>query len=139
MTDTEARLRRLEDERAIVDVLYAYTHAVDYNLEEEFVDCFAEDATLHWKDALVGRAAIREAFRAHMHPEDVFHKHLTLEPRVEVDGDRATARSYLVYIDDSPEGPRIRSYGRYRDAFVRCADGRWRFYERASELEARRA
>jgi 3-phenylpropionate/cinnamic acid dioxygenase small subunit len=43
--------------------------------------------------------------------------------RVEVDGDRATARSYFRYYRDADRTPTLAAMGVYDDAFVRSADG----------------
>jgi ketosteroid isomerase-like protein len=136
----EDRVRLLEDERAIVQTLYTYGHGIDYDLEPEFLDCWTSDAVLHWpdRDPLVGREAIAAAFRAHTHAPDVFHKHFIAEPRIVIEGDRATSDCYFARVDQYDEGPQIRSFGRYRDVLVRCPDGRWRFQERRTEREARR-
>jgi ketosteroid isomerase-like protein len=136
----ERRVAGLEDERAILHTLYTYGHGIDYNLESEYLDCWTEDAVLHWpaRPPLVGRQSIGDAFRAHTHAPAVFHKHFIAEPRIVIDGDRATSDCYFARLDDYAEGPQIRSFGRYRDVLERGADGRWRFTERRCEREARR-
>jgi ketosteroid isomerase-like protein len=136
----EERVRELEDERAILRTLYSYGHGLDYGLEEQFLDCWTEDAVLIWPDRppLVGREAIAAAFRAHTHAPDFFHKHVIVEPRIDIDGDRASSECYFARWDDYEQGPEIRSFGRYRDVLIRCPDGRWRFQERRTEREARR-
>jgi ketosteroid isomerase-like protein len=136
----EERLIRLEDERAILRTLYSYGHGIDYDLEDEFLDCWTQDAVLHWPDRtpIAGHQALAEAFRAHTHAPRAFHKHVIVEPRIEIDGDRATVDCYFARLDDYADGPAIRSFGRYRDVLVRCTDGRWRFTERHTEREARR-
>ena len=130
----------LEDERAILHTLYTYGHGIDYGLEDEYANCWTEDAVLFWpaRDPLVGRAAIVEAFRNHTHAPEKFHKHFIAEPRIVIDGDRATADCYFTRADDYEEGPQMRSFGRYRDVLVRGVDGGWRFAERRCEREARR-
>ena len=45
-TDIEQRLRKLEDEKAILDTLYAYGHHLDAGLEDAWIDCWTEDAVL---------------------------------------------------------------------------------------------
>ena len=102
MTSMEERLRLLEDERAILETLYAYGHGLDYGLEDDFMVCWTEDAVLLWPD-------------------------------------RASAESMFARLDDYACGPAVRSFGRYRDSLVRCADGHWRFTERFAEREATRA
>lgn len=136
MSDLEARLRRLEDERAILDVLHAYGHSIDYGDRALWIDCWTEDAALIWPHATyTGHTEIGAAFDAHSHAPEKFHKHFMVEPRIHVDGDSATVDSYFTRLDAGPDGPFVRSMGRYRDRLVRCADGRWRFAERLTERE----
>lgn len=151
MTDAfealERRVRLLEDEREVLRTLYAYGYAIDYGYEQEFVDCWTEDAVLVWGKSghrelaqfpvrrLVGREAILGAFRGHTHAPDLFHKHVLLQPRIRVEGERALVECSFERVDESPEGPVLRSFGVYRDELVRCADGRWRFSLREAEVE----
>jgi ketosteroid isomerase-like protein len=135
--DLEARLRRLEDEHAILDTLSAYGHSIDYGDRKAWLDCYTETAVLRWPHVtLTGHAEIGAAFDDHSHAPEKFHKHFLVEPRVHVDGDRATADSYFTRIDNGPDGPFLRSFGRYRDVLVRCEDGRWRIAERLTERES---
>jgi hypothetical protein len=67
-----------------------------------------------------------------------FQKHLALLPLIEVDGERATAITYEMQFDAENGLPVFRDLGRYRDTFVKCADGRWRIKERVAEIEAMR-
>jgi ketosteroid isomerase-like protein len=92
-----------------------------------------------YNDPLVGRQAIREAFRRHTHAPLEWHKHLLFEPLVDIDGDRARVTSYYMRMDRYDDGPHARSFGRYLDELVRCSDGRWRFAHRVTENEARTA
>jgi hypothetical protein len=140
----EERVQLLEDERSILHTMHTYAHSLDQNLEEEFVDCWTDDARLYWSgmqaEPFVGRDAIAQAFRSHAPVPGVVNKHLTLEPRLTMEGGRATGVSYFAFVVGSGDGdPRIQSYGSYRDVFVRCDDGRWRFQERRPEVEAKRA
>jgi hypothetical protein len=136
----EARLRSLEDERAILQTLYLYGHSLDDGREDVFMDCWTPDAVLHWPDRppIAGEAALREAFRAHSHAPLAWHKHMLFLPRVRVEGDRAVVDSMFARLDRYASGPAVRSFGRYRDLLARCADGRWRLQERVAEREATR-
>jgi hypothetical protein len=90
-TTIEERLRMLEDERAILDRLYAYGHSIDYGDRAEWLDCWVETAHLHWPTiSHEGREAIGRAFDSHTHAPAVFHKHLLIEPRVTIDGSAAS-------------------------------------------------
>lgn len=136
----EERIRRLEDERDILRTLYMYGHAIDYGYEAEFLDCWAEGAVLRWPfgEPMVGHEAIGAAFRNHTHAPTAWHKHVLVAPIVRIEGDRAHVDSIFERLDPYEDGPQIKSFGRYRDVLVRCADGRWRFQERVAELEANR-
>jgi ketosteroid isomerase-like protein len=137
--ELELRLGRLEDERAILQTLYAYAHSIDYGDEALFADCWTADAVLEWpwRDPLEGREAILGAFRAHTHAPDVYHKHFMVEPRIELRGDEAIVQCLYSRLDRDEAGePYVRSFGRYVDRLVRCPDGRWRFARRRAENEA---
>jgi hypothetical protein len=147
----EERLRLLEDERAILQQLAAYAHSLDYGLEAEWLDVWTDDAEMiySWEAANTmvdsgrtdfhhtGKGEIAEFFHRHTHSPDVYHKHFLVEPRITVDGDRASVTSYFSRIDRDADGPRMTSFGRYVDVFVRCPDGRWRIRERRGEIESR--
>jgi len=136
----EARLRLLENERAILQTLYVYGHSLDDGREDVFIDCWTPDAVLHWPDRppIRGHAALREAFRAHTHAPLAWHKHMLFLPRVRVEGDVAQVDSMFARLDRYAGGPAVRSFGRYRDALLRSEDGRWRLRERVAEREATR-
>lgn len=140
MPTLEERLGQLEDERAILQTLYRYGHSLDDGREDMFLDCWTPDATLVWPDRapIQGLAALRAAFRAHTHAPLAWHKHLVFLPQVVLEGDRATVDSMFARLDRYPTGPAVRSFGRYRDVLLRCADGRWRIHGRVAEREATR-
>lgn len=153
------RLQALEAERGVRATLYRYGHALDYGAEADWVDCFAAQAHYEVRepgsDAAgagagggAGTAAVRSydgrdelaAFAArHTKAPERFHKHLVADPVIAVKGDRATAVSYFVRLDDVDGEPAVYAFGRYRDELVRCGDGRWRFAVRIAEVESRRA
>lgn len=145
-TTIEALARRLdllEAERAIVETMYRYGHSIDYGLEEEWVDCFTEDGVFDVQGASKdagrheGREALARFISRHTRAPEAMHKHVVTQPRIVVDGDRATATSYLFRVDQYEQGPAIRSFGRYHDHLVRGADDVWRFRERRAEVEGR--
>ena len=143
------RLQALEAERGVRATLYRYGHALDYGAEDDWVDCFATAA--HYEIRECGTGAT-DSVRSYDGPEELaafaaghtrapgrFHKHLVADPVIAVNGDRATAVSYFVRLDDVDGEPSVYAFGRYRDELVRCADGRWRFAVRIAEVESRRA
>jgi hypothetical protein len=147
----EERLAALEDERAILQLLYAYAHSIDYGPEAAWVELWTEDAELSYdfdvarsrgltereNMSFVGREQIAGFWQRHTHAPDRYHKHFMVEPRIVIDGDSATVDCYYAKLDESPDGPRMSSFGRYRDVLRREVDGRWRFASRQGQTEAR--
>jgi hypothetical protein len=143
---TTDRLARLEDEAAILDTLYRYGHTLDHGPQSDWVDCFTDDAT--WttrrhrhllagaaEHNVQGRAALAELVAGFPHPPEAYHKHMLVEPRIDLEGDRCQATSYFLAVSAHVTGPYILAFGRYRDRLVRCPDGRWRFEERVAEID----
>jgi 3-phenylpropionate/cinnamic acid dioxygenase small subunit len=148
------RLQSLEAERGVRATLYRYGHALDYGAEDDWVGCFTAQAHYEVRERRgepaegTRAAAMRRydgrdelaAFAArHTRAPERFHKHLVVDPVITIDGDRATAVSYFVRLDDIDGEPAVYAFGRYRDELVRCGDGRWRFAIRVAEVESRRA
>lgn len=146
MGDVEARLARLEDEREILRTLHRYGQSIDYGDEAAWVDCFAEDGVFdvrsprgHGLNRLVsGREELRRFISRHSRAPDLWHKHLLVEPLIEIDRDEATCSSYLAVVMEHESRPVLRVFGRYRDRLVRCDDGRWRLKHRIAEVESMR-
>jgi ketosteroid isomerase-like protein len=136
----ELRLRVLEDERAILRTLYRYGHSLDSGDAESWINLWTPTAKLFWPqtDFISGREMFARAFRAHTHAPETFHKHLLIEPLIDVEGDRATAQSMFTRLDDYGGVPKLRSFGRYLDILMRCPDGVWRFDERVAIVEVLR-
>jgi ketosteroid isomerase-like protein len=147
MTDTAdlaTRLALLEDERAILRTLHTYGQSIDYGKEEEWVDCFAEDGVFeirsridHQPSRLIeGRDALRPFISRHTRAPELWHKHMIVEPLIEVDGDTATCSCYLFVLMEHDDEPIMRVFGRYLDTLERSSDGRWRFKRRIAEIES---
>lgn len=153
--DLERRLQLLEDRQAILETLYRYGHALDYGLEEQFLDCFTDDASWDTEPMSevvraeqlrvgrlpaghVGRSELHGFVQRHTNAPDHWHKHLVVDPLIELDGDTARVTSYFLRVDADPHtsGAHIRASGRYRDELLRCDDGRWRIISRKAETEA---
>lgn len=142
----QARLRELEDERHIAETLRRYQQSLDYPSIAEWSDCWTEDAlfvaqqeseaasVVSW--SLVGIEALRTMFRERRSDPNSVRRHLVGEPRLEIDGDRATARSYWIVLLGTPDGAQLDSFGRYDDVLVRCQDGQWRLAQRHAVRES---
>jgi hypothetical protein len=142
MSDQQALLSVLIAEREILRTLHRYGQALDYGVPDQFLDVFTDDAVVEVRmpDGSVGNLMEgREALTAYIAkapvPPAAYNKHLTIDPLIEIDGDRATVVSYWLLLKGDAEGhPAIGSFGRYRDVLVQ-ADGAWRIKERRTELE----
>jgi ketosteroid isomerase-like protein len=126
--------------------MYAYGRALDYGDREGFLDCFTDDAD-YVVDMRLGGAAVlsfhgREELAGyhdwHTHAPDAWHKHVTTNPAITIDGDTATAVSYFLRLDSDAETgapSTVSSSGRYVDEFARGADGGWRIRSRRCDVE----
>lgn len=140
----ERRIACLEDERAVVRTLHAYGHAIDAGDEDGWVGCFtAEGVFAAWVEApdrpwfrVAGRAELEAFIVAHTRPPDPAHKHLVVEPLIELDGDAASCVSYFAVLMEHAGKPVLRVFGRYHDRLARGGDGRWRFAERVAEIQS---
>jgi hypothetical protein len=141
-----ARLQVLEDERAILETLYQYGHAMDYGPDADFVDCFTPDGVWDvrmrktpngaFTCAGHGEIAASLATQTSVRAPALYAKHLLIEPQIVVDGDDASVQSYFVRIEPQDAAPtQIVASGRYHDQLIRCDDGRWRLTERIAEID----
>ncbi len=138
------QLQSLLDEKAIVATLYRYGDALDHGHRDRFIDCFTPDAEYVVKARVdpsmgftfVGHDQLRGYFDGHTHAPDAFHKHVTVNPQVDVDDGAADVQSYFLRIDSPGAGPGIvLAAGRYIDRFERGDDGGWRIRSRICEVE----
>lgn len=135
-TSLEARLQRLEDERAIWQVFMDYRRALDTRDWEAWSQLFAEDG--EWMGN-IGRAKGPAAIKALLEnvPAGEFFDpgkgadfHLIANPEIEVEGDRAFSTStWCFVVRQAPEEPHLAMIGHYVDTLVRDGD-RWKFLRR---------
>ena len=143
--DFTERLARIEDERAIVATLYAYGTALDYGDRDLFLDCFTADASYVVVMRLEAQAGftfhghdeLRGYFDNHTHAPAAYHKHVTVNPAITIDGDEASASSYFLRVDSGQESAPavVFASGRYVDKLTRDDRGRWRIVSRLCEVE----
>jgi ketosteroid isomerase-like protein len=131
----------MHDSRLIENLIYTYAERIDAGDLEGVAQLFTEAAiTAPAQDShIAGYEAVlamyQQACRIYESTGTPQTKHLTTNVIVEVEGDSAQARSYFTVIQATealPLQPIIS--GRYRDSFVRSADG-WRFSEREMHVD----
>jgi ketosteroid isomerase-like protein len=125
----EARLRKLADVEEIKLLKARYAAACDKHYDADAIaELFTEDAI--WGGGHFGKAEGRENIRRFFrHAPDVFSFaiHNVMNPRIEVDGDRATGQWYLLQpATHHPGSQGVWLAAAYRDEYVRVG-GKWLF------------
>ena len=64
---------------------------------------------------VAGRAELAAFIAEHTRPPDPAHKHLVIEPLIDVDGANATCVSYFAVLMHHDDAPLLRVFGRYHD------------------------
>ncbi len=131
-----ARIQRLEDELAIRRIIVNYAATLDAHDFAGYAALFAKDGT--WQNGTTVRRGSAEI--QHMllglygsPPAGYVNResyHLVSNMAVDVNGDRATARSRHLLVLRGPDGhPTPTLAGMYEDEFVR-EDGKWKILRR---------
>lgn len=132
-----ARLQHLEDRAQIQELLVAYGATLDRHDFAAFGQLFAEDAEYVAGAGAPtrGRAAIQQQLTlaitsnpSNLPPPNF---HLSFNPSIRIDGDRASVHSLGAYVapDPATKTTRMVFFVTYQDELVR-RDGRWLFQRR---------
>jgi uncharacterized protein (TIGR02246 family) len=133
----QQRVRQLEDQEEIRQVLIAYGEYLDSRDYAGYASLFARDGV--WTGGFgsaTGPAEIQAMLEKNLgKPQAGFinksNFHLMTTEVVKVAGDTATARSRYMFFTAQDNKPVPSLAGRYVDAFVR-EDGRWKIRSRTS-------
>lgn len=121
---------QLADRQAIVAIIDRYATSLDAKDYERFRTCFSDDAVVHYGEALSPDEAADYAkgvLSRYAHTQ-----HLLGNYEITLDGDRASARTYVQASHVSAEGAIWVLGGTYIDRFER-REGEWKIVERALE------
>jgi uncharacterized protein (TIGR02246 family) len=130
------RLQQVEDELAINRVIVEYAVRLDARDLDGYIELFAENGT--WQVGTMvreGRAAIREMLtglygQPEIEPYGYASFRTVANVQIDVDGDRATARSRHLTLERGPRGnPTPILTGLYEDEFIR-ENGQWKILRR---------
>jgi uncharacterized protein (TIGR02246 family) len=128
----ESRLQRLEDRQAINQLFIDYGEHLDAGDFDAYAELFAEDGEvlLGPMGRAKGRAEIKELMTATLADRVGSTFHIVSSPRVELDGDQATATVMWSVAAMGDDGlARVTMVGHHIDRLVRV-DGRWYFQRR---------
>lgn len=121
----ETDLRDIEQIRKLIAV---YNFAFDTRDEAGFTACWTEDGFAERHNSeLQHRGHAQLAALVRDFPVD--GRHLTTDLIIDLHGDTATTRSYMLYLDMGPPCE-ISMFGVYNDELVRV-DGTWKFRRRS--------
>jgi 3-phenylpropionate/cinnamic acid dioxygenase small subunit len=136
---TDARLQRMEDMAAIERLLLDYGRTLDNRDFAAYSQLFAREG--EWKGALgthKGPEAIRTAMeKTFTDPAALAdipkgkNFHVMSNIVIDVQGDRATAKSMFIFYKMAGSKPEAAVAGRYEDVLIR-EDGVWRFLQRTA-------
>jgi ketosteroid isomerase-like protein len=124
----------IEDKLAIQELMAQYSFSLDFGDIEAFVGCFTEDAVFEMPfKTLKGSSGLRQfvserAAERREHPI----RHMVMNFIVDVQGDRATAKAYFLFLRVFPELPesiQLLTTGVYIDE-LKKKGGTWRFSHR---------
>ena len=124
-----ARITRLEDIEAIKQLKALYCEICDdHHNPERILTVFTDDAVWEGKGIAKARGhgeirALFERFQSMMS----FTQHMTMNPRIEVDGDRAHGTWYFFGPFTFPAQNQAKwQAARYHEDYVKLADGQWK-------------
>jgi len=127
--DLEARIRILEDCEAIKKLKSRYLYYIDDRDWDGVLDCFVEDARVDYGPwgKYEGKKEIEKFFKEILPPLYSLDHHVTHDPIIEIDGDKAKGRWNLDVAAVMTEGNKaIWVSGRYDDEFVK-EKGKWKY------------
>ena len=121
-------LRRVEDQLAIRELVARYNYAIDEGRPEEWVGTFVPDGT--FESTALGTHTGADALLAFAkgYIAAVEGRHCTSDFVIDVDGDDARSRCYLIAVSNAA-APMISVTAVYEDVLRRTSDG-WRFVHR---------
>ena len=126
---------QLEDKDQIRDLFSRYCLYVDSGQAEAYVGLFTEDAVVDLGriGRFEGRAALLE-LQQRKGGKTGPMRHYTMNSLITVEGDTATAASYVLVVNTAGEAPSVAMAAHYFDQLVR-QDGQWRIRQRLFSTE----
>jgi len=126
--DLEERIRILEDIEEIKKLKSRYVYCLDERAWDDVLDFFTDDARVDFGlfGKYEGKKEIEEFFKVTFPPTATFTLHMTQDPVIEINGDKARGQWYMHESTTFTEG-NTAAWGavKYEEEFVR-QNGRWK-------------
>lgn len=119
----------IEDRVAIHELLARYSHTIDGRDYEAWVDCFTADGVLHSAMGVsTGHVELRLFAQTYDRNRERMPnaRHFMTNIATAIEGETATARSYVQITSSEPSGARLLFTGQYDDELVKVG-GAWKF------------
>jgi uncharacterized protein (TIGR02246 family) len=131
----EARLRKLEDQIAIYQVINGYGYAVDGLNGEAVGECYTDDG-IYAVGEIKGREAIEAITRdpGHLAYVGAGCAHMSTVPHVLIEGDKAVATCHTMVPMHGDSGFFIGRLSASRINLERQADGAWKIVHRQNYM-----
>lgn len=123
-------LREIRDHQEIKGLRAAYSHTIDRAIDsgswDDFTALYTDDAVVDYPQATLRGPDEIETFGHDLEELYEYSMHTVQMPQIEVDGDEATGRWYMLVFYVAADGSEGHALGYYEDEYRRV-DGEWRF------------
>lgn len=124
-SDLEKRMQQVLDKDEIRDLMSKYCHGIDKKDEKLFMSIWTEDGNYELpRGNGAGTEGIRQLVQKVWREVPKCHHHIT-NPLIDVNGDKATARTDVTYFRETADGIHCLLSGMYSFEFEK-ADGEWK-------------
>ncbi len=124
-SEHEKKLQQLLDKDAIRTLMSRYCHGIDKKDEALFMSIWAEDGTYELpRGQGSGTEGIRQLVQKVWREVPRCHHHIT-NPLIDVQGDKASAKTDVAYFRETADGARCLLSGGYSFEFARVK-GEWK-------------
>lgn len=136
----EARLRVLEDERELRDLLSRYSFTADLGRTAEYADLYTDDGAINLRDMglkrFEGKQMIHDEFINGPNASSRFGKafHHAAPTVFHIEGDDAEGEGYSIMMVLQDDGSITIAHANYSHWTFRRVDGQWRIVERNIRL-----
>ena len=126
-----------EDKFMIQELMARYNFALNFGDEKAWVDCFTQDGVFECPFGTHKGSSALYQYISERTEERQEHpiRHMLSNIIIDVQDDRASAKSYLLMMQVLPEGMKLLTTGTYADDLVKM-EGAWRFSHRKVQLDS---